>query len=43
MRLFILILLAINLLLLTFSLVYGLINEIKFNKRIKEYYDKQKQ
>ena len=42
MRLFILILLAINLLLLTFSLVYRIINEIKFNKRIKEYYDKQK-
>ena len=42
MRLFILILLAINLLLLTFSLVYRIINEIKFNKQIKEYYDKQK-
>ena len=43
MRLFILILLAINLLLLTFSLIYKLICEIKFNKQIKEYYDKQKQ
>lgn len=43
MRLFILILLAINLLLLTFSLVYRLICEIKFNKQMKEYYDKQKQ
>ena len=42
MRLFILILLAINLL-LTFSLVFKLICEIKFNKQIKEYYDKQKQ
>ena len=42
MRLFILILLAINLSLLTFSTVFGLINEIKFNKRIKQYYDKQK-
>ena len=43
MRLFILILLAINLLLLTISTIYWLINEIKFNKRMKEYYDKQKQ
>lgn len=43
MRLFILILLAINLLLLTFSLIYKLICEIKFNKQIKQYYDKQKQ
>lgn len=43
MRLFILILLAINLLLLTFSSIYRLICEIKFNKQIKEYYDKQKQ
>lgn len=43
MRLFLLILLAINLLLLTFSLIYGLINEIKFNKEMKQYYDKQKQ
>lgn len=43
MRLFILILLAINLLLLTFSLIYRLICEIKFNKQIKQYYDKQKQ
>ena len=43
MRLFISILLAINLLLLTFSLIYRLICEIKFNKRIKQYYDKQKQ
>ena len=43
MRLIILILLAINLLLLTFSLIYRLICEIKFNKQIKEYYDKQKQ
>lgn len=42
MRLFILILLAINLLLLTFSLIYRLICEIKFNKQIKQYYDKQK-
>lgn len=42
MRLFILILLAINLL-LTFSLVFKLICEIKFNKQIKQYYDKQKQ
>ena len=42
MRLFILILLAINLLLLTFSLIYRLISQIKFNKRMKEYYDKQK-
>lgn len=43
MRLFILILLAINLLLLIFSLIYRLICEIKFNKQIKQYYDKQKQ
>lgn len=43
MRLFILILLAINLLLLTFLLVFKLICEIKFNKQIKQYYDKQKQ
>ena len=43
MRLIISILLAINLLLLTFSLIYRLICEIKFNKQIKEYYDKQKQ
>lgn len=45
MRLIILILLAINLLLLTlltFSLIYRLICEIKFNKRMKQYYDKQK-
>ena len=42
MRLFILILLAINLSLLLFSLVLRLICEIKFNKQIKEYYDKQK-
>ena len=42
MRLFIFILLAINLLLLTFSLVFKLICEIKFNKQIKQYYDKQK-
>lgn len=42
MRLFMIILLAINLLLLTFSAIYELIIEIKFNKRIKEYYDKQK-
>lgn len=42
MRLFMIILLVINLLLLTFSAIYELINEIKFNKRIKEYYDKQK-
>ena len=43
MRLFVDILLIINLLLLTFSLVFKLICEIKFNKQIKEYYDKQKQ
>ena len=43
MRLIILILLIFNLSLLTFSLVFSLINEIKFNKQIKEYYDKQKQ
>lgn len=41
MRLIILILLVFNLLLLTFSVVFGLINEIKFNKRMKQYYDKQ--
>ena len=43
MRLFISILLIFNLLLIAFSLVFRLICEIKFNKRIKEYYDKQKQ
>lgn len=43
MRLFLLILLAINLLLLTFSTIYGLISQIKFNKEMKQYYDKQKQ
>ena len=43
MRLFILILLAINLLLLKISLKYRLICEIKFNKKKKQYYDKQKQ
>ena len=43
MRLTILILLVFNLLLLAYSLIYGIICEIKFNKRIKEYYDKQKQ
>ena len=43
MRLILSILLIFNLLLLTFSLVFGLISEIKFNKRMKEYYDKQKQ
>ena len=43
MRLFISILLIFNLSLLTFSTVLGLISEIKFNKRMKEYYDKQKQ
>ena len=43
MGLFILILLIFNLLLLTFSLIYKIICEIKFNKQIKEYYDKQKQ
>ena len=43
MRLFILILLIFNLSLLAFSLIYRLICEIKFNKQIKEYYDKQKQ
>ena len=42
MRLILSILLIFNLL-LTFSLVFGLISEIKFNKRMKEYYDKQKQ
>lgn len=42
MRLFMLILLIFNLLLLTFSSVYRIICEIKFNKRMKEYYDKQK-
>ena len=43
MRLFMIILLIFNLLILTFSSVYRLICEIKFNKQIKEYYDKQKQ
>ena len=43
MRLFISILLIFNLSLLAFSTVFRLINEIKFNKRMKEYYDKQKQ
>lgn len=43
MRLFISILLIFNLLLLTFSSVYRIICEIKFNKQMKEYYDKQKQ
>ena len=43
MRLFISILLILNLSLLTFSTIYGLICEIKFNKQMKEYYDKQKQ
>lgn len=43
MRLIILILLIFNLLLLAYSLIYRIICEIKFNKRIKEYYDKQKQ
>lgn len=43
MRLIILILLLFNLSLLAFSLIYRIICEIKFNKRIKEYYDKQKQ
>ena len=43
MRLFILILLIFNLSLFAFSLIYRLIREIKFNKQIKEYYDKQKQ
>ena len=42
MRLILSILLIFNLSLLTFSVVFGLINEIKFNKRMKEYYDKQK-
>lgn len=42
MRLFILIILIFNLLLLTFSSVYRIICEIKFNKRMKEFYDKQK-
>ena len=42
MRLFLIILLIFNLSLLAFSLVFRLINEIKFNKRMKEYYDKQK-
>ena len=43
MRLFISILLIFNLSLLTYAQIYHLICEIKFNKRIKEYYDKQKQ
>ena len=43
MRLFISILLIFNLSLLAFSLVFRIICEIKFNKRIKQYYDKQKQ
>lgn len=38
----IIILLIFNFSLLTFSSIYRLICEIKFNKRIKEYYDKQK-
>ena len=42
MRLILSILLIINISLLLFSTIYGLINEIKFNKRMKEYYDKQK-
>lgn len=42
MRLTILILLIFNLLLLTFSSVYRIICEIKFNKEMKQYYDKQK-
>ena len=42
MRLFISILLIFNLLLLTFSSVYRIICEIKFNKQMKQYYDKQK-
>ena len=42
MRLILSILLIINTSLLLFSTIYGLINEIKFNKRMKEYYDKQK-
>ena len=42
MRLFILILLIFNLLLLAYSLIYGIICEIKFNKQMKQYYDKQK-
>ena len=42
MRLIMIILLVFNLSLLTFSTVFGLINEIKFNKRMKQYYDKQK-
>ena len=42
MRLILTILLIFNLSLLTFSTVFGLISEIKFNKRMKEYYDKQK-
>lgn len=43
MRLIILILLVFNLLLLSYFLIYRIICEIKFNKRMKEYYDKQKQ
>ena len=43
MRLILTILLIFNLSLLAFSLIYRLICEIKFNKRMKEYYDKQKQ
>ena len=42
MRLILSILLIFNLSLLTFSSVFGLINEIKFNKQMKQYYDKQK-
>lgn len=42
MRLILSILLIFNLSLLTFSTIYGLISEIKFNKQMKEYYDKQK-
>jgi hypothetical protein len=38
----IIILLIFNLSLLAFSSIYRIICEIKFNKRIKEYYDKQK-
>lgn len=41
MRLFIYILLIFDLLLLISLQIYDLINRIKFNKMIKEYYDKK--
>ncbi len=43
MRLFIYILLIVNLLTLLFLQIYDLINRIKFNKIIKKYYDKKLQ